>query len=193
VREEAGEDGGGDGFFVVGNGEAALGHVEDTLRGAAVALGIVEDALADAVGGEDFALVGILARGEREDAGEAGGVEDKGGGGDGRGFGLTLEVVVEEILNALVDGAEVAGEGAVLFAAEGEEVIDEGGEAVGGAGGERDAGLADFAELQIEVGEELGVGISAGGRGGGGGIRKRHGEGAGGERRRQWWREDVLV
>jgi hypothetical protein len=138
----------------------------------------VEDALADAVGGEDFALVRILARGEREDAGEAEAVEDKGGGGDGRGFGLTLEVVVEEILNALVDGAEVAGEGAVLFAAEGEEVIDEGGKAVGGAGGERNAGLADFAELQIEVGEELGVGISAGGRGGDGRSRKGHGKGA---------------
>jgi hypothetical protein len=184
VGEEAAEDGDGDGLLVVGDRQAALGDVEDARSGAAVAAGIVENALADAIGGQDVTLVGVAAGREGEDAGKAGAVDDEGGGGDARCFGVVVEIVVDEILDALVDRAEVAGEGAVLFAAEGEEVIDERREAIGDAGGEGDAGLADFAELQIEVGEELGVGISAGGRGGDGRSRKGQGKGSEAERRR---------
>ena len=119
--------------------------------------------------------MGVAAGREGEDAGEAGAVEDERAGGDARRFGLAVEIVVKEILDALVDRAEVAGEGAVLFAADREEVVDERGEAVGGASGQGDAGLADFAELEIEVGVELRVGLGGGGRSGGSGHGKRRG------------------
>ena len=167
VPEQVREDGGRDAFFVVGNREAALGDVEDALRGAAVALGIVEDALAHAVGSEDGAVVLVAARRERERAGEAGAVEDERGVGQARDLdGAVAERIEEEILDALVDGAEVAGEGAVLLAAEGEEVADEVTDAA--VVGQRDAGLADLAELEVEVGEDVGMARIGGGRKGGG-------------------------
>ena len=94
-----------------------------------------------------------------------------------------FEVVVEEILNALIDGAEVPGERAIFFAAEREKMIHERGEATDiGLGGE--ARLADFAELEVEVGDELGVGgarIISGEVGGGGVVS--HVEGGGGANR----------
>jgi hypothetical protein len=126
----------------------------------------VEDALTHAERGKDVALVGIAAGREGEHACEAGPVEDEGGSGNPRGFGVTVEVVVKEILDTLVDGAEVAREGAVFFAADGQEMVDEGREAIRSAGGEGHAGLPDLAELQVKVGEELAVGVDRSGGGG---------------------------
>ena len=89
--------------------------------------------------------------------------------------GAGFEVIVKKILNALIDGAEMVGEGAVLLAAEGEEVIDERGETVGGARGGGEAGLADFAELQVEIGDKLIVVTTLVNRGGKGRGRLGHG------------------
>jgi hypothetical protein len=86
--------------------------------------------------------------------------------------GARLEVVVEKILQPLIDGAEMAGEGAVLFATEREEVIHQRSEAVG-AGRRGHAGLADLAQLQVEIGHELGVVL--------GGARLTEGRLGGGE------------
>ena len=69
-------------------------------------------------------------------------------------------------MNALVDRAEVAGEGAVLLAAQGEEVADEIADAT--VVGDSDAGLADLAELEVEVGLEPRI-ARVDGKGGGGG------------------------
>jgi hypothetical protein len=126
----------------------------------------VQDALANAERRKDVALVGIATGREREHAGEAGAVEHEGRGGDARGLGMAVEVIVEEVLDTLIDGAEMARENAVFFAADREKMVDERREAVGRAGGKGHAGLTDLAELQIEVGEELAVGVDRSGGGG---------------------------
>jgi hypothetical protein len=74
-------------------------------------------------------------------------------------------VVLKKILESLINGTEMAGECPILFAAKGEEVINEWGEPV--TGNKRgDAGLADFTQLQIEVRNELGIGFAGVGGGG---------------------------
>jgi hypothetical protein len=86
---------------------------------------------------------------------------------------VLFEHGVEEVLDALIDGAEVFGEDAVLFAAEFNEVIDEfgevGGVVGGGAGGEFYRGLAEFTKLEVEVNQKARVaGVGQGGQEGGG-------------------------
>ena len=87
---------------------------------------------------------------------EAGAVEDERGGGQARGADGLLEQVVEEVLDALVDRAEPGAERPVLLAADGEEVPCEGGQVVFTLQG--NAGLADFAQFQVEIGEKTRVG-----------------------------------
>ena len=158
--EEGGEDGGGDGFFVVGDGQAAFGDVEDALGGAAVGFGIVEDAVVEPGGGEDGAFVFVGGGRQGEGAREAGAVEHEGGGGYVGDVAVLFEGGVEEVLDTLVDRAEVFGEDAVFFAAEGHEVFDEAGKrcgvvgVFGDGGGQADGGLAEFAELKVQVGEK---------------------------------------
>ncbi len=174
--EQGGEDVGRDGLLVVGDWQAALGDVEDALGGAAVGLRVVEDAVVQAGGGEDGALVLVGAGREREGAGEAGAVEDEGGGGQVGHVAVLLERVVEVVLDALIDGAEVLGKDAVLFAAEGDEVVHqlgEGGRVVGGllgGGGQGDGGLAELAQLEIQVGQEARVARIGDTRQQGGGV-----------------------
>jgi hypothetical protein len=82
-------------------------------------------------------------------------------------------LVEKKILDALVHGTEVVGERAILLAAEREKMPDEWREAVA-AGGERDTGLADFGELEVEISGELAVVICVGVGGGGREIGGRH-------------------
>ena len=159
VLQQAAKNGRGDRFLIVGNRQAAFGDVENAGRGAAVAAGVVEDALARPVGREDVALVGVATGGQGQDAGEAGAVEDEGGGRDPRGLRVRIEVVVEKVLDTLIHRAEMARERAILFAADGQEVIDERCQAVGRTRFEGDAGLADLAELEVEIGEQLHLGV----------------------------------
>jgi len=69
--------------------------MEDSFGGAAIALGIVQDALGDPVGLEPWGRILILAGGQRHGSGEAGAVESEGVGGEAEG-GLRREVAVEE-------------------------------------------------------------------------------------------------
>ena len=174
--EEGGEDGGGDGFFVVGDGQSTFGDVEDALGGAAIGLGVMQHAVVEAGGGEDGALVLVGGGRQGEGAGEAGAVEDEGGGGQVGDVAVLFEGGVEKVLDALIDRAEVLGEDAVFFAAEGDEVIDEAGKGCGvvgvfgDGGGQADGGLAEFAELEVQVGEEARIAGIRQGREQGGGV-----------------------
>ena len=163
MLQQAAKNGRWDCFLIVGNRQAAFGDVENAGRGAAVAAGVVEDALVRSVGREDVAVVGVAAGRQGQDAGEVGAVENEGGGRDPRGLRVRIEVVVQEVLDTLIHRAEMAREGAILFAADGEEVIDERRQAVGGTGCEGDTGLADLAELEVEIGEQLRLGVFYGG------------------------------
>ena len=107
--------------------------------------------------------MGVATGGQGQDAGEAGAVEDEGGGRDPRGLHASIEVVVEKVLDTLIHRAEMARERAILFAADGQEVIDERCQAVGRTRFEGDAGLADLAELEVEIGEQLHLGVGGGG------------------------------
>lgn len=171
MAQQAAEDVRRHGFLVVGHWEPEAGDMEDALRGAAVRLRIVQHPLLHAVRGEDGAAVLVGAGGQREHTREPGAVEDEGRSGQARHFAAEiragLELIVEEVLQALVDRAEVARQGAVLFAAEREEVIHQRREAVARHGG-RHPRLADLAQLQVEVRHQLGVGLGGSGRGSGG-------------------------
>src|SRR5205823_6122672 len=92
---------------------------------------------------------------QRESARESGPVEDEGDRRQPRHVRDRVEMIVEEILDPLIDRTQVAGERAILFTTESEEVVDERCQAVAGRGIRVDARLADFAQLEIEVGDEL--------------------------------------
>ena len=108
--QDAGEDVAGHGLLVVGDGQAALGDVEDAGRGAPVVARIVQDPLEDAValdvGGGEAGRV----QGQGQGAGQARLVEHEGGGGQARALGGAVEVGVEEGLDAPVGGAQAAGQ-----------------------------------------------------------------------------------
>ena len=74
-----------DGDLVGGDGEAALGDVEDALGGAAVAGRVVQDALGDAVGVHVGRDEGIGIGGEGHDAGHAFAIEIERVGGQAGG------------------------------------------------------------------------------------------------------------
>src|SRR5688572_16861641 len=77
-------------------------------------------------------------------------------------------MILQEILEPLIDRAEVAGERAVLLATEGEEVIDERREPIRGCRG-RHARQAEFAQLQVQIRDQLRVGFARVSSVGGGG------------------------
>ena len=158
VVQQPPEDGGWHGLLVVGHRQAERGDMKDALRGAPVAARVVQHALAHAIGRKDVAPVAVGIGWEREQSREADAVEHERGGGHAGDIGLTVELLIDEILDPLVDRAEMARQGAVFFAAEGEEVIDQRRESV--RLGRGDPGLADFTQLEVEVGDELSVGIA---------------------------------
>jgi len=143
VLEQSREDGLRDGFFVVGDGQAALGDMEDALGGAAVALGVVQHALFDAVRGDDVGDELVAIGREREQAGEAVAVEHEGLAGEARGDGGVFQIIVEEVLDALVGRAEVVGEEAVFLVVERQQAGHEVGELAIDLHGKRRA--AEFA------------------------------------------------
>ncbi len=141
----------GDGNLVGGNGQAAFDDVEDAFGGAAVAFGVVKDALGNAIGLEVGRSEVVFAGGEGHGSSEAGAVEDKGLGGEPGGGGF--EIGVEEGLDAVVDGAESVAEELVLTMEAAEERAGDF-EEVGVGGGLTD-GLAEGGELQVDVAEEF--------------------------------------
>ena len=142
--------------------------------------------MAHAVRRQNVTPIFVCLGREREHAGETRPIEDERGHGKAGDFAISaggVEMIVEEGLDPLIDRAKVAHEGPILFATERQKMIHQRGEATGvGLGGE--ARLADFAELEVEVGDELGVGgarIISGEVGGGGVVS--HVEGGGGANR----------
>lgn len=114
----------------------------------------------------------VATRGQGKSACESGAIEDQGVGGQAGNFAGAREALREVVLDPLVDGAKMAGEHAVLLAAQRQEVIDKWVKSF--ATGELDAGLSDFVQLQIKVCQQLWVGrIGSGGKGLG---TRRHGE-----------------
>ena len=101
--------------LVVGNRQTALGDMENALRRAPVAARIVQHALLDAVGTDDVRMKFVAVERQRQDAGEAGPVEDERAR---RQFGdrHILEIVVKKSLDALVHRAQIMAEQPVLFA-----------------------------------------------------------------------------
>ena len=81
-----------------------------------------------------------------------------------------LQIIEKEVLDALIDGAKVAGERAIFFPAEGDEPGDKITKTVISLGNPR---LRDFAQLQIEIRKR--AGISDGGEGGCRHGRERNG------------------
>jgi hypothetical protein len=124
--------------------------VKNSLRGATIAARIVQHSLSDATRSEDGALVLIARRRKREHARQARSIEDERRSWEaGRPTGI-LKVVEEEILNTLVDRAQVSHQGAILLPAERDKASDEFAKPIVN---ERDARLRQLAKLEIDVSE----------------------------------------
>jgi hypothetical protein len=130
--------------------------VKNSLRGAAIAPGIVPHALLHALRGENAAAVFVLCGRQRAGVGEAGLIEHERRGRQARHLAGAFELIGEKILDALIDRTEMLRERTILFATEREQVIDEAGERI--PLGQRDAGLADFAQLEVQIREEPRIG-----------------------------------
>ena len=107
----------GDFLLVERHRQSALHNVERALGGAAVVGRIVEDALGHAIGADVFAEIGIAVGRQADFAGQALLVQHQSVGRDDAALGHldVLEIIVEELLNAPVDGRLMAGEQARLF------------------------------------------------------------------------------
>ncbi len=57
-------------FLVIGDGQPALRHVEDTLGRAAIVQRIMQHALANAVGSDDVRFEDVTIRGQGEGSGQ---------------------------------------------------------------------------------------------------------------------------
>ena len=104
-------------LLVVGDRQSALRDVKHALRGAAVVDRIVQDAIGKTVAAHDVGLVVIGVRGQRQNAGEAGTIEDKGTAGQAeRSVHVDFaDIVVHKVLDAAVGRAEVVRQQARLF------------------------------------------------------------------------------
>ncbi len=148
----------GDGFLVDGDGKSAFGNVESALCCALVVGRVVEDALLYAVCGDVFAEERVAVGREAELACQTLLAEDE---GLGRKFahvrGLdVLQVVVNEILNALVYRAQMLSEETCLLAVAVYQVIRDFhklgvGELILALCVVLEDGLPEGCELQIDV------------------------------------------
>ena len=130
--------------------------MENPLRGAAVAAGIVQHALLHAKRAEQLRGEGVLAHRQRQRARHAGAVQHE---RFWRQLGRQhdfLEIVVDEILDALIGGAEVIGEHAVRLAV----MREHGGEQIIHARVRRGARRrqAEHGELEVDVLQQAAVG-----------------------------------
>lgn len=98
----------------------------------------------------------IASRWQRKRPRQTGPVQNQRGGGKSGDCTRHAEALSQIVLDTLVNRTKMTGKNAVLLAAESQKVIDECGEAF--LSGERNARLADFVKLQIEVREKLGIG-----------------------------------
>jgi hypothetical protein len=97
----------GDAEFVVWNREAAFHDMEDAVGGAAVAFGIMENAVTDFVGIKDAGGEFVAIEGNGKGASQAGTIEDKSAGRDLDNAGT--ESAIEVSLNASIDRGEICG------------------------------------------------------------------------------------
>ena len=107
----------GNGNLVGGNREAAFDNVEDALRGAAVAAGIVEDALRHAIGLQIGRRERVFARRQRHHARQAGAIEHERVAGQARRALRRdiAEIGVKEGLNAGISRAQSIAQHLILL------------------------------------------------------------------------------
>ena len=112
----------GHGFFVGGNRQPSLGHVEHALGRPAVARGVVADSLMDAEGAQDRGFEFIRVRRQREHPGDAVALDDQWGGGqkvhavrENRGDDFLTQIIAEKRVDGGIRRAEVVGEQPAFF------------------------------------------------------------------------------
>ena len=104
------------GELVVGDGQPALGDVEDPRRGAAVVGRVVQHAVDEAVAAQQRGGEAVTVDRQRQLAGQAGLVEHQGAVRELRAHPRVGEVVVEEGLDAAVGGTQPVGQPAAELA-----------------------------------------------------------------------------
>ena len=119
--QEVGEDGLGHPLLVVGNGKPALGDMKDAGGGPPVGLGVVQDAVAQAVAAEHRRGNLIAVGRQRQDTGQAILVQDEGVARQLPGDGDVGQVIVQEVVDAAVHRARVSGQEAILLPHLGDE------------------------------------------------------------------------
>ena len=98
--QQAGKDDFGHGDFVVGDGQPALGHMEDALGGAAVVDGIMQYALAQPVGAHNVGKELIAIRRQRQGARQPGAVQNKSAGRPFDRQAGVVEIIAQELFPA---------------------------------------------------------------------------------------------
>src|SRR6266542_4921626 len=126
--------------------------MENSLGGPAVGTWIVQHALPDALRCEDWAFVFVVRGRERENAGKTRTVEYERRSRKSWRFDCMLQIIEQEILDALVHRTEVARKRAIFFTAKRNEAADEFTEPVIG---QSDPRLSEFQQFQIEIGERI--------------------------------------
>ena len=151
-REHFAEDVFRHGELVVGNWQTTLGDVENSLRRAAVALWIMQNAVGYAVGIDDVGGKIVAVNRQRKNARQTGPVE---GERAARKFcdRHVLQIVVEKSLKPLVGGAEIIPEQPVLLARLPSHRRNDFGEVRVVFNGDRRA--ADERELDVDVRDEM--------------------------------------
>ncbi len=136
--------------------------MKNALGRPAIAAGIVQDALLHAMGRKNVTHVPVGVRGEGQNPGQVGSIQDQGGRGQTRNFSDGCEVAIKEVLDALVDRAEEIRQRPIFFPAQRQKMVHEGLESVGP--GNCNPGLVDFPQLQIQISDQLGIGTGSGSR-----------------------------
>jgi len=127
--------------------------MENARRGAAIALGVMQDPLLNAIGIDDVGGKFVAICRQREDFSEPGTIESKGARGK-VGDGQFLQVIVQEILDALIGGAEAIAQEAVFFARLSDHGLGDFDEFFVALDRHRRA--ADQGKLKVNVGDEMG-------------------------------------
>ncbi len=119
--EQAGEGGGRHGELVVGDGQPALGDVEDAGRGAAVVRRVVQHPVDQAVAAQQRRGEVVAVERQGQLTGQARLVEHQGSTWQLRLHPGVGEVVVEERLDAVVRGAQPVGQPSAQLTLPGED------------------------------------------------------------------------
>jgi hypothetical protein len=129
--------------------------VKNSLRGAPVALGIVQHALAHAVRIDDVGRKLVLVGRQRQHASQPILVQDEAVARQFAGHRSVGQVIVKKIIDPPIDRAGVTGQQPILFAALGDERLQQGIQR-GRSTGQGDADHPHLSQFQIDVSMEIG-------------------------------------